>query len=204
MFRCQWPMRVSDPPSHRDPRVNSFLGAIAALTGGTAAIAARTTPPTEQDFTNYFEKNKNSIGFGNVVFWSGTGDAEAERFARANGRKTLEMVVGDNWKQFQSAQGDTNGYWSSWDQCVQQFWIPASRAFARFVYGDVFFYATTERLVDQTRPDCSTCWFNVEKPILIASKESNANPKVTLIQKFQAPWTAGQGSIGVINTMADK
>ena len=135
-----------------------------------------------------------------MVFWSGMGRDAAEAFATSKDRNTLEMLVGNNWKQFQNPSG---GCWDNWGAAIAGFWDLASQACAEASRGEVYVYMLPQRDVDQQQNDpsrghCRTCWYRREKPALIAGLGS----KVTQITKFLT--TSQSQSAGQINNMGDK
>jgi hypothetical protein len=113
-------------------------------------------PPTYQDFVTFFKARQRTTNLGKLVFWSGVGIAESQRFAKANGCQILEMILGNNWQQFQGVQ--PQGYWPNWPTAIANFWDLASQACAEYATGEAFSYAPREVAKDQTRPTCPKCW----------------------------------------------
>lgn len=135
-----------------------------------------------------------------MVFWSGMGPEAAAAFAKSKGRYTMEMLVGDNWKEFQKPSG---GHWPSWAAAVAGFWDLISQACARASRGEVLVYMLPQGDLDQQQDDpsrgnCGTCWYRKEKPALIAG----LGRRVTQITKFLT--TNKSQSAGQIYKMADK
>ncbi|PMD64912.1 uncharacterized protein K444DRAFT_705598 [Hyaloscypha bicolor E] len=193
-----------------DQRNNPVLvasdSAIKSLTGtdaDTLDLAPRSGPPTDQDFVNFFKAKQRTLATDRLVFFSGVGAAESQDFARATGRQTLEMIIGNTWSHYQGVRAD-GGFWPDWPAAIAGFWDPASRACAQYATGEVFFYSSREVLDDQTRPNCPKCWYRVEKPELIASMHARYTPRVTSIAKYTYPYRDNKGPVGYIQTMSDK
>jgi len=151
---------------------------------------------------NFFKSKQRVGSTNNLVFWSGVGVQNSQNFAQSHGRQTLEMIVGRNWELYQTDRAH-QGYWASWDDAVNNFWNPISRACAQYATGEVYFFATRELLQDQTRPSCPKCWYREEKPALVASLQSSNTLRVTKISKYAYPDRQDKPSIGEIRSMSD-
>lgn len=163
-------------------------------------LVKRAKPPTTKDFEQFFAKEPQKSRMDKMVFWSGTGMDDSIKFARSYHRYTLEMLIGDHWKEYQS--GDANGYWKSWPAAIAGFWDLASEACAEASKGEVFVYLKGQNDVDQqqdpTNGNCGTCWYRQEKPALL----KNLGRQVTQITKYLV--ANPKKSAGQITSMSDK
>jgi hypothetical protein len=96
---------------------------------------------------NFFKAKQRTLATDRLVFFSGVGAAESQDFARATGRQTLEMIIGNTWSHYQGVRAD-GGFWPDWPAAIAGFWDPASRACAQYATGEVFFYSSREVLDD--------------------------------------------------------
>lgn len=142
-------------------------------------------PPTLNNFRSFFSARKKLYG-NKLVFWYGVSARNAAQFARGRDRYTLEMLLEGHWTHYQEAQ--PNGYWPSWQTAVVGFWRAVAQAFAECAFGDVFVYVGREAAVDQRRPACRSCWYEIEKPELLRSKNGAAVPRVETIRMFTQPY----------------
>ena len=171
--------------------------AIPALGNPNENIAdiTKRAPPTAADFRNFFATEPQKSRMDRLCFWSGTGEGAARDFATSKGRYTLEMLVGDKWKEYQN--------WNTWAESVEKFWNPISQACADAAHGEVFVYLTPQTDVDQqqddpTRGNCKSCWYQKEKPILV----SHLGSKVAQITKYLT--TNQRTDAGLITSMGSK
>ncbi|KIN03472.1 hypothetical protein OIDMADRAFT_26165 [Oidiodendron maius Zn] len=159
----------------------------------TRNVPAASTPPTEADFTAFFSSAAVKAHSEKLVFWSGVTEADSTAFAQKHGRTTLEMLLKSKpeWEPYM-AYKSKGGYWPDWPAASANFWRPLSKAFATMARGEVWYYATEERIEAQKKTTTETAWVQAEKPILLASL---ASKKVTKISAYKSPDGALVGPI---------
>jgi RHS repeat-associated protein len=126
------------------------------------------------DFATLLHEAKNTLDFktnpNGAVFWSGPRMADAQAWARANGKTTLEQTTGgqmlDSLKLFDSGSGLTG-------QQAAEIWDAASLRFAKEATGEVSVFSTGAKRMNNWGN--LRTWWRVEKPAL------DVNPKVTNI-----------------------
>ncbi|KAK2750713.1 hypothetical protein FQN57_002786 [Myotisia sp. PD_48] len=139
-------------------------------------------PPTLEDFRAFFKVRKQT----QACFWSGIRAEEAAEFARAHGRHTLEMLVGNHWLEYRLFQ--PFGYWLNWPEAVEKFWRIAAQAFAEVAFEEVFVYMSTQTAAYQRQPESDTCWYQIEKPELLRSKNGNNEIRVRSVHLYMHPY----------------
>ena len=159
---------------------------------------AKRGPPTKADFDAFFASEPQKSKMSGMVYWSGTGPDAAEAFAKSKGRQTLEMLIGDNWLEYQNELLPSGKLWAK-----DEFWDPASAACAEASTGEVYVLLTFARDIEQQQSDptnskCDSCWYQQEKPNLI----SGLGGRITKITKYL---TISDGlPVGQITSMGDK
>jgi hypothetical protein len=136
--------------------------------------------PKFDDFLDYFEQSEHTKDkCSSLMFWSGTRSLTGPEsiqvkcsryFAGKMNRYTLEMLLGDRWKEWSMVNvtdkqsGINNGgKHRDWDTAKNLFWVPASRAFACFARDRVIAYQTEERW---NTPDPKSIWVTDESGIV--------------------------------------
>ena len=126
------------------------------------------------DFATLLHEAKTNLNFktnpNGAVFWSGPRMADAQAWALANGKTTLEQTHGgqflDSLKLFDSSSGLTG-------QQAAEIWDAASLRFAQEATGEVSVFSTGAKRMNNWGN--LRTWWRVEKPAL------DINPKVTNI-----------------------
>ncbi|PHH87897.1 hypothetical protein CDD83_8273 [Cordyceps sp. RAO-2017] len=168
------------------------------------------TPPTEADFRTYLnglvQSKTQYYNFPQkLVFWSGVNEKQALKFATANKRFTLGMLIEGKkeWEVFKKPKSE-GGYWPNWEECLDKFWSPISKAIAQIAIGDVYVYFSVEGHEEQKQPDrCKTIWCTVEKRLLITSLDSKTTPKVENIKAYVLERSGESKQVGLIKRMTD-
>ena len=139
-----------------------------------------------------------------MVFWSGTGQDDADAFARSKGRVTLNILLKDTWREFQSYKAkDSHFHWDTWPQAVAGFWDPLSAAAARASVDEVYVLMSpaynNEQMGEDNSNKCATCWYRMEKPTLVSRLASG---RISKISKWLTPLPGTPA--GQVVTMWDK
>lgn len=131
--------------------------------------------PSAQDFPNLFNRLQTQTGYNDLskklVFWSGVTEEEAQQFAISKNRYTVGMLIKKTkWEPCGKTLCD-NRPWSNMTEAVNRFWIPLSKAFAKFATDSVDVLFTEERAQEQqnTTSCIQPVWCSTEKGILINS-----------------------------------
>jgi mRNA deadenylase 3'-5' endonuclease subunit Ccr4 len=152
-----------------------------------------TNPPTLEDFQNFFAAKAPQHGH-RLIFWSGVTKHEAQQFAALHGRTTLETLLGNNWAKYQ--EHGAGKHWLTEDAAIAGFWDLAAQAFAEIARGSVFVYMMRDAAEDQKVVGCNTCWYRVEKPVLLRRRKKNGGDEErmrTRIQLYMHPYRQGDG-----------
>jgi len=127
------------------------------------------------DFATLLNQAENTLDFSTArdgaVFWSGPRMGDAQRWAAANGKTTLEQTAGgshlNGLNLFDSSSGLSGAQ-------AAQVWDAASVRFAQRATGDVNVFSTG---ATRFGPYGERTWWRIEKPAL------DANPDVTSITR---------------------
>ncbi|KAH0566354.1 hypothetical protein GP486_000260, partial [Trichoglossum hirsutum] len=120
-------------------------------------------PPTYDDILGYFRTSGIKYKSGSMVFWSGVTVSESQNFARSMGRLTLEMLIDGKWEEYKAV----GPYWKTWEDAVDGFWIPASKAAADFAARDVLVYLSPDADKNKQPNACDKVFVKIERPALI-------------------------------------
>jgi RHS repeat-associated protein len=192
----RWPGQYEDAETglyynrfrYYDPEAGQYVSRDPlGLHAGLAAYAYVDDPLTQvdvfglaagppYDFATLLNEAKTSLNFGTAkdgaVFWSGGRMKDAQRWATANGKTTLEQTAGgrylDSLKLFDSGSGLTGAQ-------AAEVWDAASKRFAEGASGNVTVFPTGAKRMNNWGN--LRTWWRIEKPAL------DANPKVTGITR---------------------
>lgn len=167
-----------------------------------AVASYQAEAPGKSDFQFFFHYLERTVAFRDkIVFWSGVGIENSQKFARERNRYTLEMLLKKNWAYFQTDKAH-GGYWNTWDEAVTGFWDVASEALAELAIDTVMAFFTLEREEEQKHPNCKRCWYRIEKPVLVNSLHSTDSERVREIRKY-VQVAGGEKFVGLIEKMSD-
>ncbi|KAI9767279.1 MAG: hypothetical protein M1839_004545 [Geoglossum umbratile] len=145
-------------------------------------------PPTYDDILGFLRTSGLKYKSGLMVFWSGITVSESQDFAKSMGRLTMEMLIEGKWEDYKTV----GPYWKTWEDAVNGFWIPASKAAANFAARDVLVYLSPEADTNKQPNACEKTFVKIERPALI---DGLNNGRVSSITKYISPSTSPAGKI---------
>ncbi|KAI9779688.1 MAG: hypothetical protein M1839_007186 [Geoglossum umbratile] len=100
----------------------------------------------------------------------------------------MEMLIEDEWEEYKTVEP----YWKTWEDVVNGFWIPASKAAANFATRDVLVYLSPEANTNKQPYACEKTFVKIERPALIDGLNTG---RVSSITKYISPSTSPAGKI---------